>query len=134
MDLTLNLAWLSLGVLALGATFGVSSRKSGSKRWQLAGIVLVLAALFPIISATDDVVRVEHYTSEHGGHHSRRSTTSDELIRLYEAMDAPLAVQASRIEVILLFIAFVTVVRTAVLTRVAPFAFGRSPPIFFLAA
>jgi hypothetical protein len=134
LDLTLNLAWLLLGVLAVGATFGVSSCKSGSKPWQLAGIILVLAALFPIISATDDVLRVEHYTSEHGGHHSRRSTTGDELIRLYEAMDAPLTVQASRIEFILLFISFVTVVKTAVLTRVAPFAAGRSPPILFLAA
>jgi hypothetical protein len=139
LDLTLNVFWLLLGVLAIGMTLRASSGKSGPTRWRLAGIVLVLAALFPFISATDDILRVEHYTSEHettehGRHHSQRTTTTDDLIRLYEAMDAPLVPDVAGIAFILLFFSFVTVLHDPVLTRVAPGTSGRSPPPFFSAA
>jgi hypothetical protein len=139
LDFTLNVLWLLLGALAVGITLRASSASSGSKRWRLAGIVLVLAALFPYISATDDVLRLEHYaseheTTEHGQHHSQRTTTTDNLVRLYEAMDAPLTPNVAVLAFILLFVFLVTVLRDPVLTRVAPGASGRSPPLFFSAA
>jgi hypothetical protein len=132
LDLTLNVVWLLLGVLALAISFGMSSRRPGSRRWQLARIILVLAALFPFVSATDDILRVEHYTSDHDGQHSHGRTPNDDLVRLYEAMDAPVIAQASGIAFVLLFVSFVTIAATTLLTRVAPYAAGRSPPYLLL--
>ncbi len=146
LDLTLNALWLLVGILAIGMTLHASSGKGGSRGWRLAGIVLVLAALFPFISATDDILRVEHYSAEqqgaserpgtpgHGRQHSQRTTNGDDLVRLYEAMDAPLVPNVIAIAVVLLLISFVTVAREAILTTVAPSKFGRSPPTFFSAA
>lgn len=139
LDLTLNVLWLLLGVLAIGMTLSASSGKAGSKGWRLAGIVLVLAALFPFISATDDILRVENYISEHenpghGQQHPQGASTSDDLIRLYEAMDAPLAPDAAVVAFVLLFVSFVTISGQAILTRVAPSESGRSPPAFFSVA
>ena len=136
LDSTLNIVWLVLGFLAVGFTFGVSSRKTGSKSWRLAGIVLVVAALFPFISATDDILRVEHFTTQnesqhrggHGKSHSQRTTNGDDLIRLYEALDAPLAPPIHPFSVVLLFVFFIAAFSEAVLSRVAPRAAGRSPP------
>jgi hypothetical protein len=139
-DLTLNVLWLLLGALAIGITLRASSIRGGSVSWRLAGIVLVVAALFPFVSATDDIVRVEHYTtehdtSEHGQRHSgQHNTSSDDLIRLYEALDAPVTPDIAVLAFVLLFVSLVIVFAGAVLTRVAPGESGRSPPVFFSAA
>lgn len=140
MDLTLNVVWLLLAALAIGITLRASSVRGGSVSWRLAGVILVVAALFPFVSATDDILRVEHYatehdTSEHGQHHSRqRNSSSDDLIRLYETLDAPVTPDIAVLAFVLVFVSFVTVSAGAVLTRVAPGEFGRSPPVFFPAA
>jgi hypothetical protein len=139
LDLTLNLLWLLLGALAIGITLRASSVRGGSVSWRLAGIVLVVAALFPFVSATDDILRVEHYTTEHDssehGHHTgqRNTTSSDDLIRLYEALDAPVTPDIAVLAFVLLFVSFVAIFAGAVLTRVAPGESGRSPPAIFTA-
>jgi hypothetical protein len=47
--------------------------------------------LFPYISATDDIVRVEQFSSEHAPqqHHPTKQDNAKNLVRLYETLDSP---------------------------------------------
>jgi hypothetical protein len=133
-ETALNVAWLLLGVLALGCTTHVAFRRKPEERrappWlHIVGVGLIVAALFPYISATDDILRIEHFSSEHGSHHSSKQSKTDDLIRLYEAMDTPLVCPVPEIGLILLFVSLVFAPLLRLIERIAPSEAGRSPPL-----
>lgn len=129
----LNALWLLLGLTAL---LVLPRRLQGGRSSVLCGIgvSLVVATLFPVISASDDVIRIQHLERFHESQHSTRNTTShkratDSLIRLYEAMESPLAATPVRI-CFILFFAFLTVPLCEAYARQGTIsAIGRSPPV-----
>jgi hypothetical protein len=135
LDTTLNAAWLFLGVLAVAISvrIGAPRRRSG-RLWTkcLHGIVVavIVSALFPYISATDDIVRIEHFAPRHHDQIPHSNKHADNLVRLYEVMDAPLVCDVQRIEFTLLFVALVLIPLASGTDRIAPFSAGRSPPAF----
>ncbi len=136
-DTALNLIWLVFGVFALAGTLRARLRNNSSVNrgpaWlHVCGVALIVAALFPYISATDDVLRIQHMNLQQQPDHSRQNgkkAPSDALIRLYEVMDTPVVCAVRQISVVL---SFVSLVVTPVLRRVdrsTPFLAGRSPPL-----
>ena len=137
-ETALNLVWLLLGLLALVSTIRAALRRPREARrgpaWlHIVGVGLIAAALFPYISATDDVLRIEHFNSQHDQRHSGKQSRTDNLIRLYEAMDAPLVCRVCDVAIVLFFVALVLTPSPSVYNRIAPLQAGRSPP-FLLAA
>lgn len=133
-ETALNVAWLLLGILALACTAHAAFRSPAVPRrapaWlHVVGVGLIVAALFPYISATDDVVRIEHFSSQHDSRHPGKQTKTDDLIRLYETMDTPLVCPVSEVALILFFVSLVIAPLTALLEHFAPFEAGRSPPL-----
>jgi hypothetical protein len=91
---------------------------------------LIVAALFPYISATDDLVRSEDLTNQHTQDHSSgKKTPNDNLIRLYEALDSPLLSPtcAFVLTFFAVWLVFLPVAKCA--HRIAPTCAGRSPPL-----
>ena len=134
-ETALNLVWLLLGLLALGCTAHAAFRRSPEQRrapaWlHIVGVALIVAALFPYISATDDIVRIEHFSSQHNPQRSHdKQSKTDDLIRLYEAMDSPLACPVSQVVLIFFFVSLVLAPLVRPVERMAPFEAGRSPPV-----
>jgi hypothetical protein len=138
LDTTLNAVWLLLGLLALAMSIRTASRcRSSGRRWpkclHAVIVAVIVSALFPYISATDDFVRVEHFTPRHHDQTSHHSKQGDNLLRLYEVMDAPLVCEVQRVLLTLLFIGLVVVPVAAGVDRIAPLIAGRSPPWFIYA-
>lgn len=132
-DTALNVAWLLSGVIALATTLvlsrRVSSKKDGLSGWlHLIGVAAIVVALFPYISATDDMLRIEHFNAQqahqHGGKHS-----SDDLLRLYETLDAPLLCNSCRIILTLIFLSLLTAPAHSLVRRSITLITGRSPPL-----
>lgn len=136
-DTALNLIWLTFGVFALVGTLrvrlGGCSTVSSRPAWlHICGVALIVAALFPYISATDDILRIEHMNVQENADRSGqtgKTTPSDALIRLYQIVDTPVVCAVRQISFTLFFVSLVV---TPVLRRVdrsMPFLAGRSPPI-----
>ena len=136
-DAALNLLWLLFALSAITGTLRSRLRRSsrmstrGPVRLHVCGVALILTTLFPYVSATDDVLQIEHMNRQHvpGHQHQGKRTASDTLIRLYEAMDTPLVAAVKQIS---LFLVFVSLVIAPVLTgvdRKPPLLTGRSPPV-----
>lgn len=130
----LNLVWLLLGAAALArTTHSVFRRKPEEKHapaWlHIVGVGLIVAALFPYISATDDIVRVEHFSSQHEPHHPGKHNKTDNLVRLYETMDTPWMAPVSAVVLIFFFVSLVFTPLARLIERFAPFEAGRSPPL-----
>ena len=120
-DTALNLLWLLLGLLALAATIRSKQRTT----WlQILVVALVVAALFPFISATDDLVRIEQA--------ARPSGANEQLIRLYTNMETPLPAVAPELSFSLCFVLLVLPLLTRSLDRSVPVGIGRAPPVLFL--
>lgn len=142
-DTALNLIWALLGFLALGSVshsnfYRTLDESHRSKRLHLIGLGLIVVALFPYVSATDDVLRIEHYRVQHetgvqDSAHPDTSTGSqaqlNDLMRLYEAMDSPLMCRVAEIAFVLAFLALVFSAATRPTYRSAPGCSGRSPPL-----
>jgi hypothetical protein len=136
-DTTLNLVWVLLGLLGLGSAIRSEFRgrmRTHGRRWlHVIGVALIIVALFPYISATDDILRIEHISSEleHGHRNSNTSgqKQNDDLLRLYETMDSPLVAEFQRLLLTFCFFAFVVTFHLSTLSRVAPHRAGRSPPV-----
>jgi hypothetical protein len=132
-DTALNLAWLLLGGLALARTVRVTLCQtdvtaSKSRCLHIVGVGLIVAALFPYISATDDVLRIEHFKAQHDSRHSTKQTPNDDLMRLYETTDSPLVCRVCRVALVLCFISIVFTPVARLIERIAPLHAGRSPP------
>lgn len=132
-ETALNVAWLLLGLLALAFTAHAAFRRKPEETrapaWlHIVGVGLIVAALFPYISATDDIVRIEHFNSQHNPRHPGKQAKTDDLIRLYEAMDTPLACPVSTVVLIFFFVSLVFAPLARLIERFKPFEAGRSPP------
>jgi hypothetical protein len=132
-DAALNLAWLLLGALALARTIRVTWCQTGvtapKSRWlHIVGVALIVAALFPYISATDDVLRIEHFKAQHHSRHSTKQTQNDDLMRLYETTDSPLVCRICEVALVFFFISIVFTPVAGLIERIAPLHAGRSPP------
>ncbi len=134
-DTALNLVWLLLGAVALASAIRAAVRGSAHDRpsaWlHVIGVALIVAALFPYISATDDLVRSESLSTQPDRDHSSsgKKAPNDTLIRLFETLDSPLTCQ--KCVLILTFFAvwviFLPITKRD--RRVAPSCTGRSPPL-----
>ncbi len=139
-DAILNLVWVVLGLCALGLTARVllrSSHTSPSDRcWRFVGVFLVVVALFPYISASDDILRVEHLQNQPKGtsHERRGHTRADDLVRLYETMDAPLACEIVSLVLTFVFVALLIAPFVTSTESSSPSFAGRSPPLTASAA
>jgi hypothetical protein len=132
VESTLNTAWALLGFLAIAAAVGtahVRSHAVRSRRLQVLCVALVVAALFPYISSTDDALRLQCLASQQQGN-TNESRSHDNLMRLYEAMDSPVAAQLHEFAICLFTFAFVVLPVLSALDRTAPRVVGRSPPVF----
>ena len=134
-DTALNVVWVVLGVLALAGTIRANIRHRGNVRssaWlHIVGVALIIAALFPYISATDDLVRAEDLAASQHQNHSSSSKKSpnENLIRLYETLDSPLACATCSLTVSFFAISLVLAPVVARDCRFAPACAGRSPPL-----
>ena len=125
-DTALNSLWFALGILACAGAIRATRRYS---EFRLAGIVLVAAALlFPYISATDDVVRIEHLRGQSSHSSSSQRGPTDDLVRLYQTMDTPLVCAVLRVSLTLFFVLLIATSVVRRIDRSAPFESGRSPP------
>ena len=130
LDTALNLAWLLLGAVALAATLGLSRRASFSKKqFHLVGVTAIVVALFPYISATDDVLRIEHLKAQQTHTNGSKQKASDDLLRLYETLDSPLICDTCRITVTLVFFSLLAAPVQRLIRRSIPLEAGRSPPL-----
>jgi hypothetical protein len=136
-DSVLNVIWLVLGFIAVASTiriaFGMRGKRKQPVPWLHVIVVgLIVIALFPYVSATDDVVQLEHAGGKTGhGHTNSQTRTNESLIRLYETMDTPLVSHVCRLTLTLVFAWIVLVSAPNSIERIAPFRAGRSPPLPF---
>jgi hypothetical protein len=136
-DAALNLIWFVFGAFALAGTVRVKLRRGstvnrGSAWLHICGVALIIAALFPYISATDDVLRIQHTNVQQNPDHSRQTgkkAPNDALIRLYETMDTPLVCAVRQISFTLFFVCLVVTPVLRRFDRSMPFLAGRSPPL-----
>jgi uncharacterized membrane protein HdeD (DUF308 family) len=133
-DTALNLVWALLGVIALASTVcaAVHARSHRRPAWlHIIGVALIIAALFPYISATDDLVWTENLATQHADDHSSpaKKTSNSNLIRLYETLDTPLACATCSLSIVFLAIWFVLLPTLKRDRRAAPTRAGRSPPV-----
>lgn len=136
-DSLLNLVWLLAGLVALictaRSTFRDDTCHRGPKWLLLVGVGLIVAALFPYISATDDVLRIDDFHSHESRGHQGSQPKTDNLIRLYETTETAVACQTAPLVLTFFFVAFVLPFSEARLDRTAPQLAGRSPPEFTFA-
>jgi hypothetical protein len=138
-DSALNLVWLLFGLLALASTIRtrvLRARRSSAEversapAWlHISGVALIVAALFPYISATDDVLRIEYFNVQHGQQSPAKPATDNSLMRLYETMDTPVVAQAPQIAFVLFFVALSIAVVVCFRSYETPHESGRSPPL-----
>lgn len=133
-ETALNVVWLLLGVFALASTVRAELRRSAEPKrapaWlHIVGVGLIVAALFPYISATDDVLRIEQFNAQHDRRHSGKQSRTDDLIRLYETMDTPLVCRTAEVAITLFFVCLIFTPVLRAINRIAPSPSGRSPPL-----
>ena len=125
LDTALNLIWIALGALACAGA--IATRRYGG--FRITGTAVVVAALlFPYISTTDDVVRIEHLRGQTNHSSSSQRGPNDDLVRLYQTMDTPLVSAVLRVSLTLFFVLLVWTFVVRRIDRSAPFESGRSPP------
>lgn len=132
-ETALNLVWLLLGIIALGGTVRAvrANPANRSSAWlHIVGVALIVAALFPYISATDDLVRSEGLSTQQDRDHtsSGKKSPNDNLIRLYETLDSPIACTTCTLTLTFFALWVVLAPVTQQDRRVAPASIGRSPP------
>lgn len=133
-DATLNLVWASLGLAALVLMAWIDYRNQGirpfhSRLLRFIGVSLVVAALFPYISATDDMLQIEHVATEMGGHDKRSQHQHlNDLLRLYDTIDNSLVTHGFSLSLALVFLSLVVNPVFRRCERSTPNYGGRSPP------
>jgi hypothetical protein len=137
LDLILNMVWALLGVLALAAVFIADARERclrpfHSRVLHLIGTALVVTALFPYISATDDVVQIEHASSDAAQHDKQSSGQhhqGNDLWRLYDANDHSIGESCIYVAPSFSFVSIVVTPVPATAEFTIPQTAGRSPPV-----
>ncbi len=116
--------------MALVTTLGLSRRASSSSKWlHLMGVGAIVVALFPYISATDDVLRIEHFNAQQTHENGSKNKANDDLLRLYETLDSPLICGPCRIAFTLIFVSLLAAPVLRLIRRSIPLEAGRSPPL-----
>jgi hypothetical protein len=94
IDFALNVIWLVLGASALLATRYARTKSAGKRlsTFRLVSVVVVLAALFPYISALDDTLqlaqlRSETSTTQRVEQRSQVGHSASELVWLFESLN-----------------------------------------------
>lgn len=133
-DTALNALWVLLGAIALAWTLRARYRKAprpsiGATSLHMIRLALVLAALFPYVSATDDVVQIQTFDQQHSQGHPSSQNQNKDLVRLYEAMDTPLVCRVQEITFVPFFVALVITPVVKRSSRSEPGESGRSPPV-----
>jgi hypothetical protein len=141
-ETALNFVWLALGVFAFCSTLRARRTSTGAHgpAWlHVCGVALIIAALFPYVSATDDVLRIQHLQLESGktssqahkpgSHENGQDKAPDTLIRLYEIMDAPVIGTVQSVNFSFTFVALVVTPALQAVSRYITFRGGRSPPL-----
>jgi len=123
-----------LGLFALTRTIRVSFRKNRlanqvPARLHVVGVALIVAALFPYISATDDVLRINHFSAQQDHQHPAKKHANGDLMRLYETMDTPVLSTVVVLAFSLFFVFLVMMPVSALIDRTEQFESGRSPPL-----
>jgi hypothetical protein len=131
-ETALNCVWLLLGATAIAGTVRAARRRgSESRRFsaslQLIGISAVVLALFPYISASDDVLRIASAAPQKSETGSRPS--NGDTVRLYEVIDSAIVTSGCSFAVTLVFVCLVVSFTAEPRSRAVPFASGRSPPL-----
>ena len=121
LDRALNWAWLLFGLLALSGT--IRSGKVRPRWLRVVGVMAVVIALFPYISATDDQFTLEHSSSQ--------PASGQTLLLLYETVATPLIFGICGLAVTLVFSSLFISLLEKLLDRVALLQAGRSPPTYF---
>jgi hypothetical protein len=94
---------------------------------EAVGVASIVVALFPFISATDDVLRIQQYTAQTetgqspNGHHNN-------LLRLFETADHSLVTRGAPVGLTLVFLELIVLIPCSCATQVVPRSAGRSPP------
>jgi hypothetical protein len=136
-DTALNLVWVLLGGMALMCTLCASRRGtrqfSLSRLFEVVGVASVVLALFPYISATDDILRIEQLASQQE-HQQNNVGHGNNLLRLFETVDQPVISRCCQVALTLFFLELVVIFQRGLVTRVAPLTAGRSPPAALLSA
>ncbi len=95
---------------------------------QLVGVASIVVALFPYISASDDLVRIANARPQTQQQGSAPHSPASDLLRLYEVTDAPLVVHVCSLAITFVFVCLVVIAEKSVLGRSAPKPSGRGPP------
>lgn len=137
-EAALNVLWVSLGLLALANAIRTAWRRSAAERrgpgWlHIVGVALIVLALFPYISATDDVLRIEHFNAQQNSSHPPKQNQNAGLMLLYQTMDSPLVCRIAEVALTFFFISLVFTPFLTLIDRSAPFEAGRSPPLLGMA-
>ncbi len=135
----LNLGWGAAGVTALLA-LAVSSRshlfagRSLRRFLPLGSVFLVVIALFPYISASDDHIRFEYLqsnteTNTNAGEDGKsKSRSALQLLRLIESLDNLRITSGVELSLFLFFIEFVTLLTIVARRRYRLCPISRAPP------
>jgi hypothetical protein len=133
-DTALNALWVLVGGVALlwilrARYRSAPERSVGTTPLHVVRLALVVAALFPYVSATDDVVRIQTLDQQHEHSHPAGQNQNQNLIRLYETMDTPLVCRVQEITFVLFFVALVITPVLKCISRSEPAESGRPPPL-----
>jgi hypothetical protein len=131
---SLNVVWLLLGIVALAATIRATYAERAfylpCRVWlHVVGTALIVAALFPYISATDDVLRIEHLSEQQKQTGTTRNSPANDLMRLYQTLDTPVIAEAKQTTPTLVFVMLVSTLLVQLIDRSTPLQSGRSPPL-----
>jgi hypothetical protein len=131
----LNLMWAGLGLASLVLMAWIDHRNQGirpfrSRVLRLVGVSLVVATLFPYISATDNMLQIEHVAAEMGGHEqgSNQHQHLNDLLRLYDTIDTSLMTHGCSFSLAFVFFSLVVNPVFERCDRSTPNFGGRSPP------
>jgi hypothetical protein len=128
-DTILNLAWASVCLTAFIWFLAAEQRRSSRRRITVRAVALILAlvSLFPCVSATDDAVRLQFFSTK-GDHHQPDKKNLGTLVRLLEALDAvQITVTFALCFCLYLFALALTETHQS-LERFLPIRAGRAPP------
>ncbi len=102
MELILNLVWLALATAGIGGWFVYAWLPRTARRSplpQLAGVAFVLALLFPVISATDDLHALPAYCEVISGVRCIRAGNDQGLIPVWGVSSLPAILTPSSLPV-----------------------------------
>ena len=148
LDTALNLAWLSIGIVALLWLAVLECRHHRrstplARWWRLVAVLLVTAALFPAVSSSDDLFSFSLMNAQPGRHGSsgtnpekpNSNTRSDkdkaglQLVRLLETLEHYQVSGVYTLPFVLSCLTFIFVFSREVVTCPVLCRSGRAPPI-----